>query len=79
MSVEFSFGKGILIWAPVDVLIELADGSFIGVEVEASRTTAPQTVQAGMVLKLALKVPVGMGQPAKIHLKSGTVPMLIEL
>ncbi|MBS1150815.1 MAG: hypothetical protein H6Q89_2513 [Myxococcaceae bacterium] len=79
MAVEFSFAGGTLVWAPMDVVIELADGSFVTAEVDAARTTTPHTAQAGVTLTLALKVPVGMGQPVKVHLKSGNVPLLLEL
>lgn len=79
MAIELSFAVGTLVWAPVDVLIELADGSFVAAQVDPSRTTTPQTLQAGVAITLALKVPVGMGTPVKVHLKSGEVPLLLEL
>lgn len=78
MAVEFSVG-GPLGWAPLNVRIELADGSFVTADVDTTRTTTPQSIQPGVMVTLALKVPVGMAPPVRVHLESGGVPMVLDL
>ena len=80
MVLKFIVDGGALIWAPTQVSIELADGTFVTVEIDTTRTTTSGTIQDGLTVSLALNLPAAaMGQPAKIHLKSGTVPLLLEL
>ncbi len=79
LAVQFTLAGGERVWAPLDVVVELADGSFLNVTVDASRTTTPHTAINGVTLTLAMLVPATMGQPVKIHFKSGASRLVLEL
>ncbi len=79
MAVEFTVDGDTLVWAPVNVRVELADGSFVAARVDVRRTTTPHSAQAGTTLILALEVPAAVIQPMRVHLMCGTSPLLLEL
>ncbi len=79
MAVELSFAEA-TVWAPLSVVVELSDGMRVAVEVDATRTTTPQTVSAGVTVTLALKVPASFsGVPVRIHLTSGHQALVLAL
>jgi Ca-activated chloride channel family protein len=79
LAVEFTFEGEPMSWAPINVTVELADGSVISAQVDPRRTTTPHAMQSGSTITLALQVPAGIAQPVKVNLTSGTTPVQLEL